>query len=76
MIPGHGRLSSSRTVSYGQSSEKISIAATLFGGLFVPMSEGSFVKLAHFLRPALQKNERFGSKYHIARPFIKQVFEG
>ena len=51
----------SRTVSHGQSSRKISIPATLFGGLFLPMSEGSFVKLAHLLRPPLQKNKRFGS---------------
>ena len=31
MLPGHGRLSASRTVSHGQRSGKISIAAKLFG---------------------------------------------
>ena len=29
------------------------------------MSEESFVKLADLLRPALQKNKRFGSEFHI-----------
>ena len=31
MLPGHGRLSTSRTMSHGQSSGKIFIAAKLFG---------------------------------------------
>ena len=31
----------------------------------VRMSEESFVKLADLLRPALQKNKRFGSEFHI-----------
>ena len=34
MLTGHGRLSTSRTVSHGQGSGKISITAKLFGGLF------------------------------------------
>ena len=34
----------------------------------VRMSEASFVKLADLLRPAIQKNERFGSEYHAMYP--------
>ena len=34
MLPGHGCSSTSRTVSHGQSSGKISIAGKLLGGLF------------------------------------------
>ena len=32
------------------------------------MSEATFVKLADLLRPAIQKNERFGSEYHVMYP--------
>ena len=34
----------------------------------VRMSEASFEKLADLLRPAIQKNERFGSEYHEMYP--------
>ena len=37
----------------------------------VRMSEASFVKLADLLRPAIQKNERFGSEYHVMCPGIR-----
>ena len=34
----------------------------------VRMSEVSFVKLADLLRPAIQKNKRFGNEYHVMYP--------
>ena len=36
----------------------------------VRMSEESFVKLADLLRPALLKNKRFGSEFHISSGLI------
>lgn len=61
MPPRHGRLSSSRTVSHGQSSEKISVTARLSGG-----------RLANLLRQALQKNEYLGSEYDMTR--VRRLF--